>query len=54
LLSGDWPSKIVWSDATSQSITLDFTRLRNAYDRALNEFTAYLQKVGAKVSRVWP
>lgn len=54
LLSGDWPSKIVWSDATSQSITLDFARLRNAYDRALNEFTAYLQKVGAKVSRVWP
>ncbi len=54
LFSADWPKEVEWFGAGSQTITIDLNRLYEAYKTAFNELQAYLQKVGAQITYVWP
>jgi CRISPR-associated protein Cmr1 len=54
LFSADWPKEIEWFGAGVQTINVDLDRLYDAYKVAVNELQAYLQKLGAQVTHVWP
>jgi CRISPR-associated protein Cmr1 len=54
LFSADWPTEVEWYGAGHQRIAIDLNRLCDAYTIAVNELTAYLQRLGIVTSSIWP